>query len=200
MKKRIRFVVLSFIVFFLVFVYAHISKNNPIYDKNVDSSSYNNTNIYDVDEIRQRFICKENKLDALNIKSRVVGDPTDVEIAYSLIDVEKNREIANGRVKGDTFKDGKFTELDFEGISGCKDKEYEIYLSSIGGNGNNAVDFYYSSQQNENSSFYIDNQKLEGTLILKTVSERFDVETFCILIIFIIYVVIFMRFLYKLFE
>ena len=46
----------------------------------------------------------------------------------------------------------------------------------------------------------ISEQIQEGTLILKTVTKRFDIETFVILLIFVLYIIVFLKFLYKLFK
>ena len=46
----------------------------------------------------------------------------------------------------------------------------------------------------------INNEAVVGTLVMKTVTNRFDIETFCVLLIFIVYIVVFLKFLYKLFK
>lgn len=200
MKKKVKSVLICAVVLSLVFAYAHISKNNPIYDVDVDSSSYSNTFINDVGKVSQRFISKEDKLNAVNVKSRVMGDVSEVTIKFSLKDVDSGKEVAKGEVGGKEFKDSKFTKLSFEEIYQCEGREYEICLESAGESNLNMVDFYYDSNTEKNTSFYINDKKTEGTLILKTVTERFDAETFCVLLIFIIFIYMFMKFLYKLFE
>ena len=37
-------------------------------------------------------------------------------------------------------------------------------------------------------------------MILKAVTERFDLETFIVLLVFILYVAVFIKFLYRLFK
>ena len=86
-----------------MFVYAHISKCNPIYDTDVDSSRYNNILIYNVESVKQKFVSKEDVLDAVKIKSRVTGDVSDITIKFSLRDLKKDEEIAKGEVKGKDF-------------------------------------------------------------------------------------------------
>ena len=200
MKRKIRYAISGAVIVFLVFVYAHISKCNPIYDTDVDSSRYNNILIYNVESVKQKFVSKEDVLDAVKIKSRVTGDVSDITIKFSLRDLKKDEEIAKGEVKGKDFKDSKFTEFKFERIEDCRGKEYEISLVSIGQNGNGTVDFCYENSVEEKTAMYVDDKPKRGTLILKTVTNRFDWETFFVLMIFIIYIIGFMKLLYKLFK
>ena len=57
-----------------------------------------------------------------------------------------------------------------------------------------------SVQSDTYTKMEIDANEQSGTLILKTVTDRFDIETFCVLLIFIIYIVFFLKFIYKLFK
>ena len=47
---------------------------------------------------------------------------------------------------------------------------------------------------------YLTNLEAEGTLIMKTITNRFDVETFCVFLLLVLYIVGFIKFLYKLFS
>ena len=150
MKRKIRYAISGVVIIFLVFIYAHISKCNPIYDTDVDSSMYNNVLIYNVESVKQKFVTEEDALDAVKIKSRVTGDVSGITIKFSLRDLERDEEVAKGEVKGKDFKDSKFTELEFERIKDCKGKEYEINLVSIGQTGNGTVDFCYENSVRKN--------------------------------------------------
>ena len=59
MKRKIRYAISGAVIVFLVFVYAHISKCNPIYDTEIDSSRYNNILIYNVESVKQKFVSKK---------------------------------------------------------------------------------------------------------------------------------------------
>ena len=47
---------------------------------------------------------------------------------------------------------------------------------------------------------FLNKEKIEGTLILKTVTDRFDVETFVVVLLFGAYIAFFFNFLYKMFK
>lgn len=62
------------------------------------------------------------------------------------------------------------------------------------------VGFFYQPVTEKNTELIISDNHTEGTLILKTITNRFDFETFAVLLIFVLYIVVFMKFLYRLFK
>ena len=62
------------------------------------------------------------------------------------------------------------------------------------------VGFSYEPKQEKDTALSINGKNTDGTLIAKTVTNRFDIETFCVLVLFILYIVGFFKFLYKLFK
>ena len=73
-------------------------------------------------------------------------------------------------------------------------------MSQAKTNAENSVNFCYTVKQEENTNMYLNGEEIEGTVVLRTVTNRFDMETFCMLLIFVLYTIMFMRFLYKLFK
>ena len=59
---------------------------------------------------------------------------------------------------------------------------------------------FFERKTEQGTKFWINDEETDGTLIMKAVTNRFDAETFCVLLLFIIYVIAFMKFLYKLFK
>ena len=63
-----------------------------------------------------------------------------------------------------------------------------------------SVGLYYENRSNQSRGLSINNEKVEGTLILKTITYRFDLETFIVTLGIILYFVLFFQILYKLFA
>ena len=59
---------------------------------------------------------------------------------------------------------------------------------------------YYTPGITEQAQLTYDGQTIEGTGVMRTLTHRFDLETYIVTLCFVIYIILFMRWLYKLFE
>lgn len=200
MKKRIQQLFCGIVVILGIFCYAHIAKEHCIYDRAIDASAYKATTFYAGEIITQRFFSSENTLDGITIKSRITGDVKDIKVKYALRDVQTKKDVAKGQVSGANFKDSKFFEFSFDTIQNCKNKEYEFVLEEIGNSSENYIDFCYIDKQENDTELTMGKENVQGTLVMKTITNRFDVETFCVLLLFVIYIIVFVKFLYRLFK
>lgn len=200
MKKRISMILGGLIIILAVFAYAHISKTHCVYDRYIDASDYKDTASYMNGEIVQEFECQEDHLDGIRVKCRIIGIIDNVKVNYSLTEANTGMKVAEGTVQGDQFVNSKFYEFAFDTVSECKNKEYEFKLSITGEDPENYISFCYTGENEKDTNFYLNGDKTEGTLVLKTVTNRFDMETFCVLLVFVIYIVLFIKFLYRLFK
>ena len=200
MKKKIGSILGILIVLVAVFAYAHIAKTHCIFDKDIDMSEYKDTSIYVNGEFIQRFTSVEDHLDGISIKCRITGEAQNITLKYYLTEVDTGLQVAEGCTTGDQIKNSKFYEFSFDTVEGCKDKEFEFKIIAEGEDEENSINFCYMSDCQEGTSLIFNGEEIEGTMALKTVTNRFDLETFCVLLIFIIYIWAFMKFLYKLFK
>lgn len=202
MKKIIKTVVFCVVLVAVAFLYGHIAKLHNIYDKNIDTSEYQSTEILSEKGIRQTFVCKEDHLDGVRIKTIVSGSAEDTQIHYRLIDKEDGQVVASGTAYGKDVKNSKFFELPFERVENSQGKTFELFLySDSSSDEKNGVQFSYQPVTEEGTALVEGDIEIpEGTLILKTVTDRFDLETFIVFLGFALYIVLFMRFLYNLFK
>lgn len=200
MKQKIGRILMVIVVVLAVYAYAHISKTHNVFDKDIDASEYKDTTLYLNEEIAQTFICQEDYLDGIRVKCRLAGGAAEVRLSWSLTDIQEDMLVAEGTAEGSQVKNGKFFEFPFQRVQGTKGKEYEFRIAAKGENAENSVNFCYTVKQEENTTMYLDGSGVEGTVVLRTVTERFDLETFCVLLIFVLYTAAFLRFLYKLFR
>ena len=94
-----------------------------------------------------------------------------------------------------------FTKLFFdEKVTGCKDKSYTFEIWEENALAGQGVGFCYEQKVEEGTKLVIAGKEKNGTLITKTITKRFDMETFIVLISFILFISAFLRVLYKLFK
>lgn len=200
MKKTVKAVIGILIVLVVAFLYAHIDKNVYLYDRNADTDSFIGTGIIVDNELSQTFICQEEVLDGINMKSSVFGDVSEVSIEYSLSDYSAGEVVASGVVQGTDIKNNKFHNYPINHITGAKGKKYVFTVSEVGADTQKGIGFYSAPQQETDTELVINGSRVEGTLIARTISHRFDLETFFVFLLFVVYIVVFMKFLYRLFK
>lgn len=198
--KYIKKIIITVIVLAFAFVYAHIAKANDVYDRNIDNSQYQSTGLVQNGTIEQSFVSVEDTLDGVSVKTQTIGDVTDVVVKYTLEEVDSGKIVAEGNVDAKDIKNGKFQKYSFDTVEKCKGKSYRIIFEISNTTENNGVGFYFEPQVEKSTIFTVAGNNTQGTLILKTITNRFDFETFAVLLIFVVYIVLFMKFLYKLFK
>lgn len=198
--KKLKKVIGIIIVLVLAFVYAHIAKPNNIYDKKVDNSEYLSTGVVCEGSIEQKFVCVEDSLDGVKAKVQVIGDVRDVRVKYSLIDNQLGQSVATGEVSAAEIKPSKFFEFTFDTVKDTRGKEYTIIFENENADENRGIGIFFQPLTQKGTELTISENRTEGTLILKTITDRFDFETFAVLLVFVVYTIVFMKFLYRLFK
>lgn len=200
MKKKLKYIIIMAAVLVAAYIYAHIAKANVIYDREEETSDYKSTEAVFDGTISQQFNCVEKTLDGVAVKSKVIGNPEDAMVVYTLTEVSSGEIVAEGEVTAAKIKNSKFYKFSFDQVTECKDQDYIFEVRVDGATEEDTVAFYYETKQEENTNLSINGENKEGTLILKTITNRFDLETFIVILFFVFYVVIFIKFLYKLFK
>ncbi|MBU3874728.1 hypothetical protein HGO97_002735 [Faecalicatena sp. AGMB00832] len=194
--KKIKNLVIIILVVVAAFLYAHIGKNNLIYDREVDNSEYVATG--SVANIEQSFICREDTLDGVRAKCQIIGNIEDKFVKYSLIDEESNKVLLNGKVSAKEVKNSKFYYFKFDTLQNARGRSYKIVFENESEDA--GIGFFYQKGTKPGTKLSINDKETSGTLIIKAVTEKFDIETFIVLLVYIIYILLFIKFLYKLFK
>ena len=200
MKKIIRIIIEGICIISLVFVYAHIAKTHNIYDSDIDPSQYGSVVEKDAVWVEQYFTTQEDTLDGIRVKGVENGDISKVNIDYILKEANTGEKVASGKVNAKKALKSRFYELPFKKIKNCKNKQYVIALKETATDNESAVYFSFEKQIEPETKFVVHNDNIDGTLIMKTITNRFDIETFFVVMIFVLYIIFFLKILYRLFE
>lgn len=191
--KIIKRIVAVILVAVIAFWYAHIDKGVPIYDRMMDNAEYSLTDVSQSDA-EQEFICQEDTLDGIQIKLQKLSTEEDGKVTIVLEDCSTGAEVAQSSLEYEKIKNGKFNSFSFETIKGCKGERYKVSLQK------QPVAVYQQPDTEKNTELKINGDKREGTLIMKSVTHRFDIETFGVFLLLVLYVGVFFRFLNRLFS
>lgn len=198
MKKKAGLIVSSIVVLIAIIFYSFIDKKIAVYDEKIPTEEYilcdtiTNENTFE-----QKFISNVESIKAINIKCVVGNESSDEKLEYALFDENENR-IASNQISVSQIKSGKFNNLNFKEINGCKGKEYTFRLKCKGiGEG---ISIYKIADTEDKTQLKENNKVVTGTIVMRTVSHVFDWETFVVVICFVVYIVFFVRMLYKFFT
>lgn len=199
-KTVVSTILLSVLVILVSYIYAHIDKNIYLYDRNVDTSTYYATGILTQgEEVSQSFVSTEDNIDGINIKVSLTGNVENIILHYTLVDLITD-EVYESQVYAKELENNKFNQLSVGRITEAKGKPYELVLKVENSDEQNGISFYAAHGVVENQPLVIQESQSEGTLVARIICHRFDIETFIVFIGIIVFIVVFMKVLYKSFK
>lgn len=191
--KKIKKMAAVIILILIAFIYGHIHKTHAIYDRTVENDQYIMLD-GSQSQITQEFICEEDSLDGIQVKCQNLQEDPEAEIRVYLQDCENGGIVAKSVKKAGEIKMGKFNEFSFDTVSRCRGKAYKVVFEK------DFLALYAEKTSEEGTNLKINSEESEGTLILKTVTYRFDIETFCVFMLLVSYICVFFQFLNWLFS
>lgn len=200
MKKKIISCLMLVVIIAFSYFYAHIDKNSYIYNRNADTGLFYGTGILEENEkLTQTFIAKEDSINGINIKVVISGNVENVVLHYALLDETLNT-VCESSVYATELEHNKFNKLEFPEILGTKGKQYILVLSEGNSDEQNGIGFYIEPGRQDNQELSIKENETDGTLVTRIICQRFDLETFIVLLGMIAFVAVFMKILYKMFK
>lgn len=199
MKKTIKYGLVICILLFLIVIYSFVDKKYPIYDVEIPTEEYVlSEEISGGAEYSQTFVNAGESLKEVNVKC-TVNDGTSVgKLKYVVYD-ENGVEIQNGEKEISDLKTAKFNSFSFDTIEDCEGETFTFKLWGEDTEGS-GICVYKTVLTEPGTRLEENNSETEGTLVLKTVTHKFDWETFVVVLCFFGYIVIFIRMLYKFFR
>ena len=191
--KKIKKMAAVIILILIAYIYGHIHKTHAIYDRTVENDQYIMLD-GSQSQITQEFICEEDSLDGIQVKCQNLQEDPEAEIRVYLQDCENGGIVAKSVKKAGEIKTGKFNEFSFDTVSRCRGKAYKVVFEK------DFLALYAEKTSEEGTNLKINSEESEGTLILKTVTYRFDIETFCVFMLLVSYICVFFQFLNWLFS
>ena len=179
--KKIKKMAAVIILILIAFIYGHIHKIHAIYDRTVENDQYIMLD-GSQSQITQEFICEEDSLDGIQVKCQNLQEDPEAEIRVYLQDCENGGIVAKSVKKAGEIKTGKFNEFSFDTVSRCRGKAYKVVFEK------DFLALYAEKTSEEGTNLKINSEESEGTLILKTVTYRFDIETFCVFMLLVSYI------------
>lgn len=199
MKQKLKVFIGIIIVAGALVFYAHIDKVSSIYDTNIDASQYIPTGILSTGTLEQDFVSQAEKLDGFTIKCSTGGDADLSVVTYSIVEKKTGNVLVQDELKTE-IKSGKFLVVKFkDAVNNTKNKNLTVRFDIKNGDGQNGIIFYIAPTQ-KNEGFSVNSRTQNGILVFRTLTHRFDWETYIISMFFVLYLVTFVKLLYRLFK
>lgn len=199
MKKKVGWIIFALILVAFTGFYAVVDKNNGIYDREIDSSNYISVELKEGEKLSQSFVSKEDVLDGISVKMSVTGETEKKTVSYVLAN-SNGDTVASGKESLENLNLGKYFVLRFDKIEGCKNQEFTLQYSVSECDENGSVIVYVVPGTQEGTELVVKEESMEGALALRTITHRFDLETFIVTAIFLVYVILFVKWLGKVFK
>lgn len=199
--KNAKKVIAVIILLVAAYFYAHVAKKDLLYDKQVDSSEYQGYALMDTTSVTQEFGTREQSLDGFYVKLTTAGDISAVDVTLMLSEKESGEVLAERTIGASTFRSGRFAGFFFDAPAAVSaDHTYVITVSARGTDAYNYIAMYYQKGVEPNTKLRIGTEPIDGTMIARAVTYRFDVETCVISLVIVAFMYGFMKLLYKLFR
>lgn len=199
MKSKLKWVIAVVVLVLIAGVYSIVDKTTNIYNSDIDNSEYQAIELIQGDSISQSFVTKEKTLNGVELKMSAVGETENINIHYEIQD-ETGNVLVQKTSSLEKLKNGKFYEVKFDELRECRGRKYTFLMQIDTCSEENKVTVYDTAGRKEESKFTKNDGEIDGTLVLRTIAHRFDLETFIVTLVFLLYVVMFLRWLGKLFK
>ena len=202
MKKSVKYIIAAAVIVIIAFLYAHVGKKVPVYDKSVDSSLYGNMVELTADLlVQQEFTCEKPVLSGISIMCATYGNTLTSTYQYQILDAESKEPLRSGILDASAVANGKYYTIKFDEIKDCRGQKFIFTLCSQDAASGNALTVYNVPKGEEDAELHLNADDFpNNTLALRTVSDMFDVETFVSVMFCLAYLYIFIIILYKFFS
>lgn len=202
MKKTVKYIITVAVIIAAAFLYAHVGKKVPVYDKTVDSSFYGNMGELTAGlTVQQEFICEKPVLSGVSIMCATYGNALTSTYQYQILDGKTKEVLRSGTLDASQVKNGRYYTIKFDELRKCKGREFIFTLAAENAGPGNALTVYNVPKGDEKAALSLNEDEFpSNTLALRTVSDMFDVETFASVMFCLAYLYVFIVILYKFFS
>lgn len=203
MKSKVKNIITKTILIVIAvvfsFLYAHTDVKHSIYDTRYDTADWITTQTMDTHVIIQEFSVDEEYISGVQIQLTLVDKLAQGKLIVELMD--NNFNVINSQtIDYSKIQSGRFNKIKFDSkVKINPNEKYSFKLTQKSKTSGQGI--MYSATPKYKSQGYIDNgEKTDNTLVLRTLSHRFNTETFIVCLGFIMFIFVFMSILFKLFK
>jgi len=199
MKKKLAILVISLIIIIISGIRAHGNWESALYNTDISTSAYENIGeMHDNMVIRQGFYSKSNGLSGFSIKVATYDRANNSQLIYRVRDEETGQTVVEGIINTEDLKDNSFNEISFSKISNSRNKNYVLEIQDDNAAAGNGIAFFKTAAGNLSQSLMVNDEEIvDQALVIKVITNRFNIEYFIVFIALIVYIILFIKLLNK---
>ncbi len=209
--KKIKGIGLILFVVILAVIYSYGNWPRAIYDTSIGSSTYETTEtLNNKSSVEQKFRCEDEGFSGVTIKLTKQGNNAIGDYQWVIEDVKSEKVIGKGVINEKSTENADFessniqkqgiVELDFPRVENSKGREYALKINALEVEDNHAIAIFITEKGEGESSLIVNGQEIEKASVIKLEYRRFNVETFVVFLAIVAYLLLFVKFMYKLFR
>lgn len=212
MKKRnLKIIILAVLMVLIGAVYSYGVWPRAIYNTDIGANSYENTGKLTADMVlTQTFTCTDKGLCGFSIKLTKLDNQEIGTYRWSVKDAETGKEIGKGKIDESSTENPEFVsssaqkrgniKVEFSAQPDSAGKKYVLTIQGKKVQDNETMAVYVTEKGNNDSVLQLNGENIEKASVIKLQYKRFNVETFLVFLVIILYLAVFVKFMYKLFK
>lgn len=192
-----KIIILAIIIVTFSFLYAKIDVKHSMYNSKVDNADWIVSTPCKDEKVIADFKIKEKAITGIEVQLDLDNKNEQGKVIANIVD-KNNKILAKGTIDFSDIASGKFNDIYFN--KKLKINENEKYTVVFTSESKNSVLRYSFIKENNKMHFSINGNKQDGELIFRTLTHRFDVETFIMSIVLLCFISGFLKLLFKLFK
>lgn len=198
MKKAIKTIIVILLMTAVGAVHAYGQWKQPVYDTTVDAAEYQNVGeISGESKIEQEFTVEYDGMNALLIRMSTWGRVNDSEMEYKLTKVSDDSVVTEGVLKVSEVTDNEYQEISFQEIEESKGEKYRFTIEADGIKTGEGISIFTTKKAKSAEMLTVNEKKQEQALVMKIQAKEFNWEDFIVLIGLQLYIVGFVKLLYR---
>lgn len=209
--KMIKRMVLVALAILLAALYSYGVWPRAIYNTDIGANSYENTGALSAGKVlTQKFVCTDTGMCGLKLKLTKQESQTIGNYEWILENVKTSKEIANGVIDEVSTENREFVsasaqkrgniELNFDRQEDSKGQEYVLTIQSSDVEEGQTMAVYMTQKGKSETEMTLAGENVDRASVIKVEYKRFNVENFIVFLGIVVYLVLFVKFMYKLFR
>jgi len=197
--KTYKKIIILLVIAALSYLYATQSWPEAIYDVNYDTSSTLPIMVND-NAASQDFSCPRNGLTGLRVRFATMSRASYGSYTWSVQDIASGAEVASGSIDPSAFSRSGDYKITFNEISDSAGHTYRFTAKANGVAEDQSLSLYVSNPIRNAGQVLYNGEAKTGCIMLKQTIHYFNVETFIVCIGLLLYLVVFIQYMNRLFH
>lgn len=206
--KKIIFVVLAVVV---AAIYSYGVWPRAIYNTDIGANSYENTGKLNAGVVlTQTFVSTDHGLCGFSIKLTKLDNQVIGTYNWSVTEADSGKKVGTGVIDESSTENKEFVsssaqkrgniKVSFPIQEESEGKEYILTIQGENVQEDETMAVYMTEKGKSESTMKLNGENLEKASVIKLNYKRFNVETFIVFLAIVVYLVVFIKFMYKLFR